>query len=172
MGIGLDTISTRLALELEAVADAIPVSQFTVVQDVMVVGDQVVKDFIKAAKKGNKLPINEEIDMIHWPHSHSQHTYSIPVYGQAMAPELPSGSQAIVDCDKKDHPEVGKTILFTEQGKLVFAKYNGDRHVEYVNETYPNRVFRLPERAAILGQVIGRMTVSYTHLTLPTSDLV
>ena len=73
-----------------------------------------------------------------------------------MAPQLPAGSQAIVDCDKKDDLEVGKTILFTDKGKLVFAKYNGDRHVEYVNESYPDRVFRLPERAAILGQVVGK----------------
>ena len=136
---------------------AIPVSQFTVVQDVVVVGEKSLKDFIRAAKNGKKLPISEEVEMVHWPHTHSKHTYSVPVYGQAMAPELPSGSQAIVDCDKKDDPEVGKTILFTDQGKLVFAKFNGDRHVEFVNETYPDRVFKMPERAAILGQVIGRM---------------
>ena len=156
-GIRLDVISTRLALELDAVADAIPVSQFTVVQDVVVVGESSLKDFIRAAKNGKKLPISEEVEMVHWPHTHSKHTYSVPVYGQAMAPELPSGSQAIVDCDKKDDPEVGKTILFTDQGKLVFAKFNGDRHVEFVNESYPDRVFKMPERAAILGQVIGRM---------------
>ena len=152
----LDNISTRLSLELEAVASAIPVSQYTVVQDVMVIGDSEVKNFIKYVKKGEKLPITEEIAMIHWPHAHSRHTYSIPVYGQTMAPLLPAGSHAIVDCEKKDNPEVGKTILFTDKGKLVFAKYNGDRHVEYVNENYPDRVFRLPERAAILGQVVGK----------------
>lgn len=155
-GCTIDQISTRLALELEAVAEAIPVSQYTVVQDVMVVGSREVKDFIKVVKRGGKLPISEEIEMIHWPHTHSKNTYAIPVHGQAMAPQLPAGSQAIVDCDKKDDPEVGKTILWTDKGKLVFAKYNGDRHVEFVNESYPDRVFRLPERAAILGQVVGK----------------
>ncbi len=155
-GCKLDDISTRLSLELEAVASAIPVSQYTVVQDVIFVGETQVKDFIKYAKKGEKLPITEEISMIHWPQSHSRHTYSVPVYGQAMAPELPDGSNAIVDCEKKDQPDVGKTILFTDKGKLVFAKYNGDRHVEFVNTSYPDRVFKLPDRAAILGQVIGK----------------
>lgn len=155
-GCKIDLISTRLALELEAVAEAIPVSQYTVVQDVMVVGSRELKNFIKMVKKGDKLPISEEIEMIHWPHSHSKNTYAIPVYGQAMSPELPDGSQAIVDCEKKDNPEVGKTVLFTDKGKLMFARYNGDRHVEYVNQSYPDRVFRLPEKAAILGQVVGK----------------
>lgn len=91
-------------------------------------------------------------DTVYWPGEHSETTYMVRVEGESCDPELPRGSIAVIDADRKPVP--GKFFAFLE-GSLKFAKYNGDGFAEFVNPGYPDRVFKITKKMKSLGLVIG-----------------
>lgn len=156
-GTTIDKFSTRLAQELENAADAIPQSTFRVTKDVRVFNGTYteVKDFIQLLKRGKKVPIENDTEMMHWSGPHSSATYSLPVNDERMAPSMPAGSKAIVDLEQE--AQINKDVALIHGGKFMYARFKGEGDFELTNKDYEDRFFKLNQRSVIIGRVIGKI---------------
>ena len=79
-----------------------------------------------------------------------------------------SGMPPLADVD-----DTAKAILDTVAGYGPLQRYFDDPHIEEIWVNSPDRVFVAKGgRAELTTTILTADAVSYTHLTLPTSDLV
>jgi len=110
-------------------------------------------DIIRKVLKGES-----PAEKVNWPRKHSSATYALLVEGEANDPKLPHGAVAIVDAEVV--PEVGDLVCYTGGAKLIFARSKGDGMVEFTNEDYPNRIFKITKKHTFVGVVIGHQVYS------------
>ena len=99
----------------------------------------------------------------------------------AQAPVLPQPDGSVLICRHEDVDRIYRdTTLFSSDKKAAFAPKFGqgsplyEHHTTslvFSDPTLHTRVRRIMS-SALTPRAIARMAVSYTHLTLPTSDLV
>jgi len=144
-------ISPAIAAQLEAAAQGLTVtSKIAYKKAKLIAGtEQEVADIIKHILAG-KAPQFTEFE--HCGAEHSDSTYAIKVHGEAMLPLIAPGTIAFVDYEAE--PEAGKPCCLLKGNKVVFATWTGDGYARYENPEYPDRVFTLSKKDAVIGKVV------------------
>ncbi len=148
LGIALGDFSPRLSSKLASLSDNNErLGDQEMVGDVgwlVGVDSEMAKKILDGKEKLSK--------KIYWAGKHSANTFAMDVKSEANHPQLPNKSTAIVDCKKS--PEAGKMICIKRKGDYSYARYMGDGFAELVNQSFPDRVFKVSSKS-IVGSVIG-----------------
>lgn len=153
LGVTLDEISPRLAMQLELSRSGVPLVEHTTFKRVKVITEDTVVDWIKALSKGKAFKVDE---YMHLNCPHSDETYALTCATKAMEPEIKAGSTVFVDC--KTELEIDSQYALWKDDSVVYGTAQGDGLFKFENSQYPNPIFSLAEDDFVIGKIIARIT--------------